>query len=110
MDVRAVESVDEALSIVASDEDWQPDLLISDIEMPGDDGYSLIQQLRRLEDDRTVKIPAVALTAYSRVEDRMSALAAGFQIHVSKPVEPAELLTVVASLAGRHRTPPVLAT
>ncbi|HMG33322.1 MAG TPA: ATP-binding protein [Blastocatellia bacterium] len=110
VDVISVGSVNEALSILESDDDWQPDVLISDIEMPDLDGYSLIQRLRKLEENRAGNIPAVALTAYSRVEDRMSALAAGFQIHVSKPVEPAELLTVVASLAGRHRTPPILAS
>jgi CheY-like chemotaxis protein/anti-sigma regulatory factor (Ser/Thr protein kinase) len=78
------------------------DVLISDIDMPGEDGYSLLRRVRSMEalHGRT-RIPAAALTAYGRTEDRMQALSAGFQIHVPKPVEPAELLAVVASLTGR---------
>jgi CheY-like chemotaxis protein len=82
---------------------FKPDVLISDIEMPEQDGYSLIRQLRLLEEDLGQRIRAVALTAHARTEDRLRALAAGFDTHVSKPVEPAELVTVVASLA-RGRT------
>jgi PAS domain S-box-containing protein len=82
---------------------FKPDVLISDVEMPEQDGYSLIRQLRLLEDDLGQRIRAVALTAHARTEDRLQALAAGFDTHVSKPVEPAELVTVVASLA-RGRT------
>ena len=67
----------------------------------GEDGYSLIRQVRALGADRGGAVPAVALTAYARAEDRMKAILAGFQMHVSKPVEPAELLTMVASLSGR---------
>ena len=67
--------------------------------MPGEDGYSLIQKVRKREKSKKLKrIPAVALTAYARVEDRMKALSAGFQMHVPKPVEPAELAAVIASL------------
>ncbi len=78
-----------------------PDVVISDIEMPGEDGFAFIRRLRQLPADRGGDTPAAALTAYARPEDRMRALIAGFQIHVPKPVEPAELITVVASLAGR---------
>jgi PAS domain S-box-containing protein len=96
--VRATASATEALEVLA---DWQPDVLISDIEMPDIDGYSLIRQVRKLEAHRGGQIPAVALTAHARVEDRLRALRAGFQIHVSKPVEPNELAIVLASLTGR---------
>ncbi len=81
---------------------FKPDVVISDIEMPEQDGYTLVRQLRLLEDDLGQRIPAVALTAHARTEDRMQALAAGFDTHVCKPVEPAELVTVVASLARRR--------
>jgi CheY-like chemotaxis protein len=100
-DVKAVGSAAEALAIVEDEHGWRPDVLVSDIEMPDADGYSLIRQVRELESGHGPHLPAVALTAYARIEDRMNALAAGFQVHVPKPVEPAELLTVVASLAGR---------
>jgi PAS domain S-box-containing protein len=97
-DVRAVSNAADALLQVES---WRPDVLISDIEMPGEDGYALIRKVRSLSPERGGKIPAAALTAYARAEDRMRALLAGFQLHVPKPVEPAELAAVVASLAGR---------
>lgn len=80
---------------------WHPDVLVSDIEMPNQDGHSLIRRVRALEADHGGKTPAVALSAYSRPEDRIRSLMAGFNLHVSKPVEPSELVTVVASLAGR---------
>jgi CheY-like chemotaxis protein len=80
----------------------RPDVLLSDIGMPGEDGYALIQQVRELEQQTGVcKIPAVALTAFARAEDRRRALMAGFQMHVPKPVEAAELTAVVANLVGR---------
>jgi CheY-like chemotaxis protein len=79
----------------------KPDVLVSDIGMPGEDGYSLIHRVRRLEDAEGGKTPAVALTAYAREEDRRKAIRAGFQTHMTKPVEPSELAEVVASLAGR---------
>jgi PAS domain S-box-containing protein len=78
-----------------------PDVLISDIGMPDEDGYALIRQVRALEPDGR-KLPAVALTAYARLEDRTRVLMAGFQTHIGKPVEPVELLAVVASLLNRH--------
>jgi CheY-like chemotaxis protein len=79
----------------------RPDILVSDIGMPGEDGYSLIRRVRELGADRGGDIPAIALTAYARAEDRMKAVLAGFQMHVSKPVEGAELIAMVASLTGR---------
>jgi CheY-like chemotaxis protein/anti-sigma regulatory factor (Ser/Thr protein kinase) len=82
----------------------QFDVLISDIGMPEDDGYSLIAKIRRLPADRGGRVPAAALTAYARAEDRVRALRCGFQTHVPKPVEPSELIAVVANLAGRTYT------
>jgi signal transduction histidine kinase len=95
-EVRAALSAEEALAILA---EWTPDLLVSDIGMPGEDGYQLIRQVRALAPERGGQIPALALTAYARVEDRLKVLGAGFQMHVAKPIEPAELVAVVGSLA-----------
>jgi CheY-like chemotaxis protein len=80
--------------------EWlKPDLIISDIGMPGEDGYSLIRNVRLKEaGEKQGWKPAIALTAHARVEDRLRALSAGFQAHVAKPVEPAELVAVIASL------------
>ena len=78
-----------------------PDVVVSDIEMPEENGYDLIRRLRGLPAERGGRIPAAALTAYARAEDRTRALRAGFQHHVSKPVQPAELVAVVASLVRR---------
>ena len=80
----------------------RPDVLVCDIGMPGEDGYSLIRRLRVHEESQTNALPAVALTAYARSEDRTKAIRAGFQNHLSKPVEPAELLAIVGILAGRR--------
>ena len=77
------------------------DVLVSDIGMPGEDGYSLIRRVRKL-DSPAAQIPAVALTAYARSEDRQRAILAGFHLHVAKPVEPSELITMVSSLASRR--------
>ncbi|HEX7334285.1 MAG TPA: ATP-binding protein [Pyrinomonadaceae bacterium] len=82
-------------------EEHKPDILISDLGMPDEDGYSLISKIRALPEDRGGQIPAAALTAYARAEDRMRVLRSGFQFHLPKPVDSAELVTVVASLAGR---------
>ncbi len=91
-------SAEEALAEVQIK---NPDFLVSDIGMPDEDGYSLIRKIRNLPDETHKNILAVALTAFTRAQDRMRALAAGFQNHVSKPVEPDELVTVIASLTGR---------
>jgi CheY-like chemotaxis protein len=90
--VETANSAEEALLRFAS---FQPDMLVSDIGMPGVDGFELLRVLR---DERHSQIPAVALTAMARVEDRLKTLAAGYQMHVSKPVEPMELINIVASL------------
>jgi signal transduction histidine kinase/ActR/RegA family two-component response regulator len=78
-----------------------PTVLISDIGMPQEDGYGLIRRIRALDNTRGKITPALALTAYARSEDRMAAIRSGYQMHIAKPVEPAELTTVVAALAGR---------
>ncbi len=79
-----------------------PDVLLSDIGMPVQDGYELIHTLRSREPGRGGNVPAVALTAYARAEDRLRALEAGFQTHLPKPVDPSELISTVARLAGRR--------
>jgi CheY-like chemotaxis protein len=75
--------------------------MLTDLGMPDEDGYSLLRRLREWEHGHGVFIPAVALTAYGRTEDRMRALMAGFQMHVAKPVEPDELAVIVASIMRR---------
>ncbi len=95
---RGAESVAAALRTIAQ---WRPDVLLSDIEMPGEDGYTLIRKVRALAPDAGGKTPAVALTAFSRPEDRIRSFRAGFSIHLSKPVDPNELIAVIANLAGR---------
>jgi len=97
-DVRGCASAEIAMQTLMQ---WRPDVLVSDIEMPGEDGYMLIRKVRALPPEQGGKTPAVALTAFSRPEDRIRSLVAGFNIHVTKPVDPAELTAIVASLAGR---------
>jgi signal transduction histidine kinase/ActR/RegA family two-component response regulator len=101
-EVTTAGSAAEALEAIAR---TKPDVLISDIGMPGEDGYQLIGKMRARETGTADRIPAIALTAYARVEDRVRALNAGFQVHVPKPIEPAELVAVVASLTGRTGKP-----
>jgi PAS domain S-box-containing protein len=80
---------------------WRPDVIVSDIGMPGEDGYAFMMRVKTWMRKTGIRIPAVALTAFARTEDRMKALASGYQIHVPKPVEPAELITVVVSLVEK---------
>jgi PAS domain S-box-containing protein len=96
--VRAASSAEEALALIAAE---PPDVLVSDIGMPHQDGYALIRRVRSLGVGHGGEVPAVALTAYARTEDRVRAVQAGFQTHVIKPVEPIELITMVASLARK---------
>jgi CheY-like chemotaxis protein len=103
--VTAVASSDEALTVLAeTPPDERPDVLLADIGMPETDGYQLIAKVRALERSQGSQIPAVALTAHAGFEDRNRSLSAGFQKHLSKPVEPAELAAVVAHLARRSET------
>jgi CheY-like chemotaxis protein len=78
-----------------------PDVVVADLGMPQLDGFAFIERVRRHANDRVRQIPAAALTAYARSEDRMKALRAGFQMHLAKPIDPAELVTTVAALAKR---------
>jgi CheY-like chemotaxis protein len=98
--VQSAGSAAGALDVIR---DWKPDLVISDIEMPDTDGYELIRRLRALPAELGGTTPAIAVTAYGRAQDRVRALTAGFDSHIPKPVEPAELLAVVSSLARSFR-------
>jgi CheY-like chemotaxis protein len=99
-DVVLATSAIEALETIRNE---KFDVIISDIGMPDEDGFSLIKKIRELSNEEGGDVPAIALTAYARAEDRVKALRSGFQMHVAKPVEPAELVAIVANLAGRMR-------
>jgi len=96
-EVRTAASVDEALAAIA---EFRPDVLISDIGMPQRDGFDLIREIRT-HGQSARDLPAIALTAYARPNDRRNILLAGFQLHISKPAEPYELIAAAASLVGR---------
>jgi signal transduction histidine kinase/ActR/RegA family two-component response regulator len=98
-DTRVAGSATEALVIFDA---WRPEVLISDIAMPGEDGYSLIRKIRQRSPEHGGLVPAVALTAYAKIEDRVTILGAGFQMYLSKPADPNELIAVVGSLAKRR--------
>jgi len=105
--VTTASSASEALAFLSDHLGGErPDVLVCDIAMPGEDGYSALRRVRALEHERGVapqqQIPAIALTAMARSEDRLQALNAGFKMHVSKPVEPAELVIVIASVVGQR--------
>ncbi len=97
-EVSTAGSAEEALSLIES---LRPHVLVSDIGMPDVDGYELLRRVRALGAAKGGRVPAVALTAFARSEDRTRALRAGFLVHVAKPVEPSELAASVASVAGR---------
>jgi CheY-like chemotaxis protein len=90
-------SADEAIQELAQ---HAPDVLVSDIGMPGEDGYSLMRRIRAMESEIGA-IPAIALTAYARIEDRVKAIHSGYQLHLSKPVERIELVAMIQSVVGR---------
>jgi len=92
---------DSAAQAMEALREWEPDVLISDIGMPVEDGYSLIKRIRKLRSKRAKEIPAVALTAYVNSADRNRALSAGFHAHLAKPVEPEALVTLIAEAARR---------
>jgi PAS domain S-box-containing protein len=100
-EVRTAGSVVEALAELDRD---QPMVLVSDIGMPQEGGYELIQKVRQLPQERGGSVPALALTAFARAEDRTRALMAGYQMHLAKPVKPSDLVAHVASLAGRNHS------
>ena len=99
-DVRVAGSVAQAIQVFDT---WKPDVLISDIAMPEEDGYMLIKKVRARTGEQGGETPAAALTAYAKIEDRVKILAAGFQMYLSKPADPSELMAVVASLASGRR-------
>lgn len=101
-EVRGCPSASEGLSVLRA---WRPHVLISDVEMPGEDGYTLIQEVRAFDASKGSKTPAIALTAYGGAQNRARILSAGFDMHVSKPFDPAELITAVANLADRSSEP-----
>jgi PAS domain S-box-containing protein len=101
-EVSAFATTAEALQAL---EEQRPDVLVSDIGMPGEDGYDFIRRVRALEPDRGGQTPAAALTGHAKGEDGARVLTAGFQVHLAKPVQPAELASVVAALAGRQTVP-----
>jgi CheY-like chemotaxis protein len=96
----SVATMDSSAKALAALERIRPHILIIDIGLPDEDGYTLIRKARALLSERGESIPAVALTAYSREEDQKRALSAGFDIHMPKPPGPAELIEVVARLTG----------
>jgi CheY-like chemotaxis protein len=99
-EVRVAASTLEALAMM---DGRVPDVLVSDIGMPEHDGYEPIARLRARAPESGGRVPAVALTAFARVQDRVRILAAGFQMHVTKPVDPSELAAVVASISQRQQ-------
>lgn len=102
VEVTAVSSVGEALAVM---DRWRPDVLVSDLGMPNENGYDLIHAVRRLGSGESRQIPALALSAYAGSEHTRLALAAGFELHLAKPVEPTALTRAIAWLAGRTGTP-----
>jgi len=98
-DVTALASVGEAVAALQRE---RPDVLVSDIGMPGEDGYALIRKVRALGPELGGEVPAAALTGFAQGEDTTRVLSAGYQVHLPKPVEPSQLAQVVGSLAGRR--------
>jgi CheY-like chemotaxis protein len=96
-----VETADSGAAALRFLRKSKPHVLIMDIGMPNEDGYQAIQKIRKLTNQEGGKVPAIALTAFARSEDRRRAILNGFQMHIAKPVEPSELIAMVASLSGR---------
>ena len=98
--VELAASTGEALELLQIS---RPDLLVADIGMPGEDGYELIRKVRASSQQAVAQLPAMALTAYARAEERAQAFSAGFQSHMTKPVEPAELIATIARMLEEAR-------
>jgi CheY-like chemotaxis protein len=96
-----VDTADSGATALRRLQSNKPDVLIMDIGMPQEDGYASMKKVRQLSAENGGTVPAIALTAFARSEDRRRAIMSGFQMHLAKPVEPAELIAMVASLAGR---------
>ena len=99
-EARVAASANEAVSIIERD---APDVLLADIEMPGEDGYSLLRRVRALPSEKAARMPVAALTAYASGHDRGKALEACFDMHLAKPVQPSELVQAVANLARERK-------
>jgi CheY-like chemotaxis protein len=97
----AVATASTAVDALSAVQDQRPDVVLTDIAMPGHDGYWLVREIRGLPDPTVRAVPVVATTAYGRVHSRERALAAGFVEHLSKPVEPELLCATIARVAGR---------
>jgi CheY-like chemotaxis protein len=97
-EIRTAGSAAEAMNVFGQ---WLPDVLVSDIGMPEEDGYALIKKIRALPPENGADVPAIALTAFASAQDKRTALAAGFQRHIAKPVEPVALAKNVALILGR---------
>jgi DNA-binding response OmpR family regulator len=97
-EVQTSGNINEAIDALVA---WQPEVVITDIAMPDGDGFELIRRIREIESEGESRIPIIALTAISSVENRIRVLGAGFQLYLTKPVEPDELVVSVASLTGR---------
>jgi CheY-like chemotaxis protein len=95
-----VDSAESAAAGFAAMSTFRPELLVSDIGMPGEDGYSLIRRIRSLDATEGGAIPSIALTAYTRLEDRAKALGAGFTVHMGKPIRPADLVAAIQALVA----------
>ena len=100
---RVATRASEALTVL---DDWQPDVIVSDIGMPHMDGYAFVRELRARPAAQGGHIPALALSAFARAEDRELALRSGYQAHVAKPVDPADLVKAITTLTG-HQAGPV---
>jgi CheY-like chemotaxis protein len=98
--ITAALSADEAIARI---KESRPDIIVSDIAMPGEDGYELLRRVRALDDVHARLIPAIAVSAYAREEDRQRALSSGFQDYLTKPVELAELIMIVSNLVRRNQ-------
>jgi len=98
--VRPTFSAKEALQVLQT---WQPDVLLADIGMPEEDGYTLIRNVRSLTPQHGGTVPAAALTAFTGTQDRSQSLAAGFQLHLCKPIEPTALIAAVQSLVEQGK-------
>ena len=97
-EVRTADSAAEGLSVLR---EWRPDVILSDIAMPSEDGYAFIRKVRKLSEEKGGTIPAAALTAYVGSKERLKSIEAGYQAYITKPVEWSELLMIIATLAGR---------
>jgi CheY-like chemotaxis protein len=97
-EVRLAASAADGLEVLRS---WKPDVLVSDIEMPDEDGYTFLRKVRDMADPLVAAIPAIAVTAHARMEDRQRAIGAGYEYHISKPIDRMRLIDAVGAAAGR---------